>query len=204
MAGMVRRSGEYEVAGLPGHLLLPSYLNQHWRLSLMTVARPVADNRIAVGQAFDMSCSRFLAGRNTETSNNGMSAENNDKLEFIFGRRSIRNYAPGDISEALVTKLLQAAMAAPSAGAKDPWRFVVIREKETLMAIAAALPFGKMLPTASLGMVVCGELDAHRPQGNIPPDCRRNRDLLMVYRRLASVVISSIRCGPTWLSGRDH
>ena len=81
-------------------------------------------------------------------------------LQFIFGRRSIRAYAPGDVSEAVVTQLLQAAMAAPSAGAKDPWRFVVIREPATLAAIAAALPFGKMLATASLGIVVCGDLEA--------------------------------------------
>jgi len=81
-------------------------------------------------------------------------------LQFIFGRRSIRAYAPGDVSEAVVTQLLQAAMAAPSAGAKDPWRFVVIWEPATLAAIAAALPFGKMLSTASLGIVVCGDLEA--------------------------------------------
>ena len=51
-------------------------------------------------------------------------------------------------------------MAAPSAVAKDPWRFVVIRKKETLSAIAAALPNGGMLATAPLGIIVCGDLDA--------------------------------------------
>ena len=51
-------------------------------------------------------------------------------------------------------------MAAPSAVAKDPWRFVVIRNKETLRAIAAALPNGGMLATAPLGIIVCGDLDA--------------------------------------------
>lgn len=81
-------------------------------------------------------------------------------LEFIFGRRSIRAYGRGDVAEATVEKLLQAAMAAPSAGAKDPWRFVVIREKATLHAMAAILPYGKMLPAAPVGIVVCGDLEA--------------------------------------------
>lgn len=94
------------------------------------------------------------------TGNRTMSTKTDDTLQFIFGRRSIRIYAPGDISESMVTRLLEAAMAAPSAGAKDPWRFVVIREREMLSKIAAGLPFGKMLATASLGIVVCGELDA--------------------------------------------
>jgi nitroreductase len=89
-----------------------------------------------------------------------MSPITNDKLQFILGRRSIRVYAPGEVGEAAVTQLLQAAMAAPSAVAKDPWRFVIIRKKETLTAIAAALPNGGMLATAPLGIVVCGDLDA--------------------------------------------
>jgi hypothetical protein len=84
----------------------------------------------------------------------------NNKLQFILGRRSIRVYAPGEVSEAAINQLLQAAMAAPSAVARDPWRFVVIRKKETLSTIAAALPNGGMLATAPLGIVVCGDLDA--------------------------------------------
>jgi nitroreductase len=83
-----------------------------------------------------------------------------DKLRFIFGRRSIRAYAPGAISESEINQLLQAAMAAPSAVAKDPWRFVVIRQPETLAALAAALPNGGMLAAAPLGIIVCGDLEA--------------------------------------------
>ena len=89
-----------------------------------------------------------------------MSPTTNDKLQFILGRRSIRVYEPGVINEAAVTQILQAAMAAPSAVARDPWRFVVIRKKETLSTIAAALPNGGMLATAPLGIVVCGDLEA--------------------------------------------
>ena len=89
-----------------------------------------------------------------------MSLTSNNKLQFILGRRSIRVYAPSEVSETAVTQLLQAAMAAPSAVARDPWRFVVIRKKETLSTIAAALPNGGMLATAPLGIVVCGDLDA--------------------------------------------
>jgi nitroreductase len=100
-----------------------------------------------------------------ETSHRTMHPQVDDPLHFIFGRRSIKVYAPGDVSEPVVTQLLQAAMAAPSVGAKYPWRFVVIREKETLNKIAAALPFGKMLATVPLGIVVCGDLNvAHDGQ----------------------------------------
>lgn len=69
-------------------------------------------------------------------------------------------FAPGAVSDETVTKLLEAAMAAPSAVAKDPWRFVVIRNRQTLDALAGVLSNGHMLRSAALGVAVCGDLDA--------------------------------------------
>ena len=88
-----------------------------------------------------------------------MSLSVDDKLKFIQGRRSVRVYSPGTVDEAAVRKLLEAAMAAPSAMTKDPWRFVVVRNQQTLARLAAALPGGKMLATSSLAVAVCGDLD---------------------------------------------
>jgi nitroreductase len=86
------------------------------------------------------------------------------ELGFIFGRRSIRLYSPAAVSEAAVQKLLEAAMAAPSAAAKDPWRFVVVRDRRTLTEIATALPNGQMIAGAALGIAVCGDLQAAHDQ----------------------------------------
>ncbi len=93
-----------------------------------------------------------------------MNTNVDERLGFICGRRSIRVYAPGEISEQTVQQLLRAAMAAPSAVAKDPWRFIVIRNRQTLVRLAAALPNGQMLATAALGIAVCGELEAAHDQ----------------------------------------
>jgi len=82
------------------------------------------------------------------------------KLDLIFGRRSIRVYAPGEVSETAITRLLEAAMAAPSAMTKDPWRFIVVRQPSTLTELTAVLPGGKMLATAALGIVACGDMDS--------------------------------------------
>jgi nitroreductase len=89
-----------------------------------------------------------------------MSESASTALDFIFGRRSVRVYAPGEIADATVTRLLEAAMAAPSAMTKDPWRFVVVRNSEQLTEMAAALAGGKMLGTATLAIVACGDQDA--------------------------------------------
>jgi nitroreductase len=94
------------------------------------------------------------------TVNTNMSTTTNELLDLIFGRRSIRVYSPGDVSEAAVTKLLEAAMAAPSAMTKDPWRFVVVRDKQTLATLAALHPGAAMLSASAVAIIACGDLDA--------------------------------------------
>ncbi len=84
----------------------------------------------------------------------------NDELAILFARRSVRRYADRDVSEDIVRDILEAAMAAPSAVAKDPWRIIVVRDKDTLARIAEGLPNGKMLASAGVGLVVCGDLSA--------------------------------------------
>ena len=82
----------------------------------------------------------------------------NPKLSYMFSRRSVRSYKPLDVEENLVRDLLEAAMAAPSAVAKDPWEFVVVRDRGMLARIAEGLPNGKMLADAPIGVVVCGDI----------------------------------------------
>ncbi len=89
-----------------------------------------------------------------------MNATTDEKLDFIFGRRSIRVYAPGEVNQEQLHKLLTAAMAAPSAAAAYPWRFVVVRNRQTLARMAEALPYGRMLASAALGIAVCGDMEA--------------------------------------------
>ena len=89
-----------------------------------------------------------------------MSTTTDGNLGFILGRRSIRVYSPGEVSEPAVTRLLEAAMAAPSAMTKDPWRFVVVRDKQALAKLAALHPGAAMLASAAMAIVVCGDLDA--------------------------------------------
>lgn len=82
----------------------------------------------------------------------------NADLSFIFKRRSIRTYQDRPVDEAKVRDLLEAGMAAPSAVAKDPWHFVVVREAETKDRLVGQLPNGRMLAAAPVGIVVCGDL----------------------------------------------
>ncbi len=94
-----------------------------------------------------------------------MSSQLDEKLMVIFGRRSVRVYSPGEVDEGVVQKLLAAAMAAPSASGKNPWHFVVVRNRETLSRMSGTLAYGEILGTAALAIVVCGDLEvAHDNQ----------------------------------------
>ena len=94
-----------------------------------------------------------------------MDSRTKDRLDFILGRRSVRVYRPGEVSEEALRRMLEAAMAAPSAVAKDPWRFVVLRHRAILARVADVLPNGGMLRDAALGIIVCGDLEvAHDRQ----------------------------------------
>ncbi len=79
-----------------------------------------------------------------------------ERLRIIFARRSIRQYTGQPVSEADITSLLEAGMAAPSAGNRKPWYFVVVTDRQTLRAIADAPPYGR-LGSAALAIVVCGD-----------------------------------------------
>src|SRR5664280_1279752 len=82
----------------------------------------------------------------------------NAKLAPLFTRRSVRRYSGEPVSDAEIRDLLEAAMAAPSACAKDPWHFVVVRGRAVLDKLADALPNGPMLRQADAAIVVCGDL----------------------------------------------
>lgn len=94
-----------------------------------------------------------------------------DAMEAILRRRSIRKYRPEPVEPEKVTKLLAAAMAAPSAGNEQPWHFLVVTERARLNAIPEVHPYAQMLKEAPLAIVVCGDEQLEKHQGYWVQDC---------------------------------
>ena len=78
-------------------------------------------------------------------------------LENIHSRKSVREFTSEPVSDADIQTILKAAMAAPTAINFQPWRFVVVNEREALDSLADQLPYAKMLKQAPLAIIVCGE-----------------------------------------------
>jgi len=94
-----------------------------------------------------------------------------ETLEAIFTRRSIRAYTSQPVPADVIEHLLRAGMQAPSAGNQQAWQFVAITDRPQLNALAEVLPYGKMLTTAPLGIIVCGDLALEKSQGYWVQDC---------------------------------
>jgi nitroreductase len=77
-------------------------------------------------------------------------------LDVIKKRRSIRQYTQEAVSEADVTALLEAAMAAPSANNTQPWEFIVVRREDLRQRLAETHQWSDMCVDAPVVYVVCG------------------------------------------------
>ena len=60
-------------------------------------------------------------------------------LETIVSRRSIRRYRQIPVARSVIEGLLNAAIWAPSAHNRQPWRFCVSDSKDTIEALASAM-----------------------------------------------------------------
>jgi nitroreductase len=96
---------------------------------------------------------------------------NMEALDAMLTRRSVRNYTDQSVSQDTVERLLRAAMAAPSAGNQQPWRFIVVRDRELLKKVAAASPHGGMVARAPVTLVVCADLQLVEHDGFWIQDC---------------------------------
>ncbi|MBS7615256.1 nitroreductase family protein [Candidatus Bathyarchaeota archaeon] len=54
-----------------------------------------------------------------------------DFMEVVKTRRSIRRYKPDSVPDEILNQILEAARLAPSAGHRQPWHFIVVKNPET-------------------------------------------------------------------------
>lgn len=94
-----------------------------------------------------------------------------DTLEAIRTRRSVREYQDRPVAEAVISQLLAAAMAAPSARNQQPWEFIVITDRSLLEKIPYVNPNARMAAQAPLAILVCGNLKRETSPGYWVLDC---------------------------------
>ena len=104
-----------------------------------------------------LSIKLFYVEYKNNTSATDVASKESIVLENIMTRTSIREYTQEKVSEEQIDKLLKAGMAAPSAGNKQPWCFVVIDDAKTKETITANISPAKPAAKAPLVIVVCAD-----------------------------------------------
>ena len=76
-------------------------------------------------------------------------------MEEIFKRVSIRKYEDKAVEPEKIEKILQSAMAAPSAGNQQPWEYIVVRDKETIKKLSECSQYAGCAANAPVVIVPC-------------------------------------------------
>jgi nitroreductase len=85
-------------------------------------------------------------------------------IDVIKSRTSIREFSATDVEDEKITYVLECARLAPSWMNKQCWRFIVIKDKETIETIAKTSLINRWLKTAPVLIAACAdptESDTH-------------------------------------------
>jgi nitroreductase len=82
-------------------------------------------------------------------------------IEAIKTRKSVREYTEQPIEEATLRAVLEAGRLAPSAGNRQEWRFIVVRDAATRQQLAAAANRQAFVGEAPAVIVACAEDTRH-------------------------------------------
>ncbi len=128
-----------------------------------------------------------------------------DLWEAIKERHSIRRYVEGrDVPAETVERLLQAAIAAPSAGNCQPWHFVVVRDPKTKRGLAEAAYGQQFVAQAPVVIVVCAD-----PARSASRYGRRGSELYCLQDTAAATEnillgVTALGLGACWVGAFDE
>lgn len=87
-------------------------------------------------------------------------------LEEIKERRSIRNYLDKEIPEKVLGNILEAVRMAPSAGNRQPWKLILVKDKRLKQQVMLAAGRQSFVEQASVVVVGCAlNVDHIMPNG---------------------------------------
>ena len=128
-------------------------------------------------------------------------------LDVIMTRTSIRSFTGEAVTSEQLETILKAGMAAPSAMNAQPWRFVVLTDKDRIQEVYGAERRSEMFTSAGAVIVVCGQTTRMgRPHGQ--PDAPETELPMIFWYEDCSAATENILLaahalglGAVWISG---
>jgi nitroreductase len=120
-----------------------------------------------------------------------------DTFKAILNRRSVREYTQKEVSPEDIKKILEAGMAAPSAGNQQPWEFMIITEVHLLKQIAYIHPYAKMTHDVTVAILVCGNTKVEKHKDHWQQDCAASTENMLL-------AITALELGGVWCGIYPH
>ncbi len=123
----------------------------------------------------------------------GMNSE--EVLQLMKERRSIRKFKPDPINDEKINMILEAARWTQSASNRQPWRFIVIKNKKTIAELRSAARFGDFVSQAPLVIAIIAD-KKRSPNWYI-------HDTSMVAHQIC-LMAWSLGIGTCWIGSMDR
>ncbi|MHA1944122.1 MAG: nitroreductase family protein [Candidatus Thorarchaeota archaeon] len=117
-----------------------------------------------------------------------------DTIKTIRDRRSIRKYRSDVVDDESLQIILQAGRWAPSASNKQPWHFIVIKNKEMREKLADIHDYGRFMRESPVVIVALGDPKKH-PRYHLADPHQAVQNMLLAAHAQG--------LAPCWLGVRD-
>ena len=74
--------------------------------------------------------------------------------DIFKNRRSVREFTDQEVSDEQIREILNAAMVAPSGMHKQPWEFIVVKDREMLKKLSTIGVWQKFISNSSVSIVI--------------------------------------------------
>jgi nitroreductase len=116
-------------------------------------------------------------------------------LELMKDRRSIRKFKPDMIKNEEIQMILEAARWTQSASNRQPWRFIVIKNRETISKLQSAARFGNFVAEAPVVIAIIAD-KKRSPKWYI-------HDTSMLAHQMC-LMAWSLNIGTCWIGSMDR
>ena len=118
-----------------------------------------------------------------------------DVFEAIKTRRSIRKYRREPIPDEKLESIFEAARLAPSAGNRQPWRFVVVQDADRKKALAEAANNQTFLRDAAAIVAAVGDPAVSAEW--------YEKDVMIALEHMV-LAATALGCGTCWIGAFDE
>ena len=118
-----------------------------------------------------------------------------DVFEAIKTRRSIRKFRPKPVPDEKLKTILEAGRLAPSAGNRQPWFFVVVKDLENKKALAEAAGYQMFIADAGAIVVALGDPE-------VSPRWFRQDPMIAIEHMVLTA--TSLGYGTCWIGAFDE